>query len=87
MKSQLDWFYKNCHPKDLHYQISFKNNLIGYLHLGMRTFENSNKKYNFNNKYILFRNLIINKNFRSKGIADEIMNFANKYIQRSKFKL
>ena len=81
MKSQIEWFKKNSFPNDIHYQIYQKNMLIGYLHLGTRSLENFKRN---NNKYILFRNLIVDKNFRSRGISKKIMNFANKYISSRK---
>ena len=79
IKSQFDWFVKNSHPEDIHYQVLFKNNLIGYLHLGLRNLEYLNKT---SVQYVLFRNLIVSKNFRSYGIGFNIMKFANNFIEK-----
>ena len=75
-KSQIEWFKINSFANDIHYQIYNKKKLIGYLHLGNRSFRKLNKK----GYYILFRNLIVNKNFRSNGLSKQIMKFANTYI-------
>ena len=82
LKSQLIWFKKNTLPKDCHYQIFTKKILIGYLHLGERIIIKSAKHKNLNDKYILFRNLIIDKNFRNNKFSKNIMDFANNFIKK-----
>ena len=79
-KSQIEWFKLNSFANDLHYQIYNKKKLIGYLHLGNRRF----RKLNIKGDYILFRNLIVDKNFRSSGLSKQIMKFANTYIKSKK---
>ncbi len=80
IKKQKIWFSQNYNQDDVHYLIFFKNNLIGYLHLGIKKLETQSKK----KKYVLFRNLIVDKKFRFKGIAENIMFFANNYIKKQK---
>ena len=80
IKSQKNWFFKNCKKNDIHYLVFFKNNLIGYLHLAVKNLLIKSKK----KKYVLFRNLIVDKKFRSKGVAEKIMFFANNYIKKQK---
>tara|TARA_Y100001970_G_C14010238_1_gene738005 strand:- start:309 stop:827 length:519 start_codon:yes stop_codon:yes gene_type:complete len=79
-KSQIEWFKINSFANDIHYQIYNKKKLIGYLHLGNRSF----RKLNIKGDYILFRNLIVDKNFRSSGLSKQIMKFANTYIKSKK---
>ncbi len=80
IKSQKNWFFQNCKKNDIHYLVFFKNNLIGYLHLAVKNLLIKSKK----KKYVLFRNLIVDKKFRSKGVAEKIMFFANNYIKKQK---
>ena len=73
LKSQFTWFKNNCFKKDIHFLCFIKDKLVGYGHLGVRTFF-IGKKNNINNKlkYILYRTLIVNKDYRKKGIATKI---------------
>ena len=80
IKSQKNWFFQNYKKNDTHYLVFFKNNLIGYLHLGVKNLLIESKK----KKYVLFRNLIVDKRFRSIGVAQKIMFFANDYIKKQK---
>lgn len=80
IKSQKNWFFQNCKKNDIHYLVFFKKKLIGYLHLAVKNLLIKSKK----KKYVLFRNLIVDKKFRSKGVAEKIMFFANNYITKQK---
>jgi len=80
LKNQLKWFKKNAFEEDNHILIYSSFILIGYVHLGVRNFLLNSK----NKKYILFRNLIVNKKYRNKNISSLIMRHANNYIFRRK---
>tara|TARA_B100001741_G_scaffold65105_1_gene51458 strand:- start:663 stop:1172 length:510 start_codon:yes stop_codon:yes gene_type:complete len=80
LKNQLKWFKKNAFEEDNHILIYSSFILIGYVHLGERNFLLNSK----NKKYILFRNLIVNKKYRNKNISSLIMRHANNYIFRRK---
>ena len=82
VKSQFTWFKNNCHKKDLHFLCFIKDKLVGYGHLGVRTFFIRNKEDKF--KYILYRTLIVNKDYRKKGIASKIEISINKYLDKIK---
>ena len=62
-----------------------KNELIGYAHLGKRTFltinKNNKKK---KSKYILFRTFVISKKYRYIGIGSKMMISLNKFFKESK---
>ena len=85
LKSQFAWFKNNCQKKDLHFLCFIKDRLVGYGHLGVRTFFIGNKD-NIDNefKYILYRTLIVNKDYRNKGIASKIEISINKYLDKIK---
>ena len=83
LKSQFTWFKNNCFKKDIHFLCFIKDKLVGYGHLGVRTFF-IGKKNNINNKfkYILYRTLIVNKDYRKKGIATKIEISINRYLEK-----
>ena len=80
LNEQLKWFEKNAHTKDNHVLIYSKFILVGYVHLGLRKIIINSR----NKKYILFRNLIVNKNFRNKKISSLIMRYVSNYIIKKK---
>ena len=85
--SQLSWFNKNSFKNDIHFLFFLKKELMGYVHLGERTHLITNKKnITKKSKYILFRNLIINKKYRNRGIGSKIMLSVNNYLKKIKKK-
>ena len=44
LKSQYLWFKTNAYKKDLHFLYYLKNELVGYVHLGKRSFFTIKKK-------------------------------------------
>ena len=78
-KSQKLWFDKNSFGKDVHFILFINNKVVGYVHLGPRTyrFHNGTEK-----KYLLFRNLIIKKKFRNKGFAYKLMDDINLFVKK-----
>ena len=85
LKSQYLWFKKNAFKKDLHFMFYIKKDLIGYVHLGKRSFfEIKKKEIGKKKEYILFRNLIVKDSFREKGIASKIMTSVNNYLKKVK---
>tara|TARA_B100000780_G_C20965869_1_gene385608 strand:+ start:149 stop:673 length:525 start_codon:yes stop_codon:yes gene_type:complete len=83
--SQLSWFKKNSFKNDIHFLFFLKKELIGYVHLGKRTyFTTSEKKITIKSKYILFRSLIINKKYQNTGIGSKIMLSVNNYLKKIK---
>ena len=83
--SQLSWFKKNSFKNDIHFLLFLKKELIGYVHLGKRTyFTTSKKNITIKSKYILFRNLIINKKYRNTGVGSKIMLSVNNYLKKIK---
>ena len=80
LKSQLKWIKQNSLANDNHFLLLKDKELIGYVHLGLRTLENAKIK----KKYILFRNLIIKNNFRKKNFSGIIMRKVNNYILSKK---
>ena len=83
--SQYSWFKKNSFNNDIHFLFFLKKELIGYVHLGKRTFFTINKnEIKKKSKYILFRNLIINKKYRFTGIGSNIMLSVNNFLKKNK---
>tara|TARA_B100000965_G_scaffold236574_1_gene198242 strand:- start:849 stop:1373 length:525 start_codon:yes stop_codon:yes gene_type:complete len=83
--SQYSWFKKNSFKNDIHFLFFLKKELIGYVHLGKRTFFTINKNdIKKKSKYILFRNLIISKQYRFTGIGSKIMLSVNNYLKKNK---
>ena len=80
LKSQLIWFKNNSFANDIHIMVYINNKVIGYVHLGYRRVKINLKEKN----YILFRNLIVNKKFRSQKISSLIMNVTNILIRSKK---
>ena len=80
LKKQFNWFKKNIKKNDLHNFIIFKNEIIGYTCLRMRTFfltKDTEKKY------LYFDTLIINKKYRKYKLSYKLMNFNSKVIESS----
>ena len=85
LKSQYLWFKTNAYKKDLHFLYYSKTELVGYVHLGKRSFFTIKKKgISKKNEYILFRNLIVKDLYRKKGIASEIMLSVNNHLRKVK---
>ena len=80
LKEQAKWFQNNAKSSDKHFLIYSKKTLVGYVHLGLRSYFNKKVKF----KYVLFRNLIVEKKHRKKNISFIIMKKANEYIKKGK---
>ena len=86
-KSQYSWFKKNSFKNDIHFLFFLKKELIGYVHLGERTYLTINhKNISKKSKYILFRNLIISRKHRNIGAGSRIMLSVNNYLKKIKKK-
>ncbi len=80
LKSQMNFFKKNIKNNDIHNMIFMDNKLIAYTAL-----RNSNLIFNkIKIKYLRFDTLVIDKNYRGKGIAKIIMILNNKIIKLKK---
>ncbi len=80
LQEQMKWFKKNAKLLDEHVLIYSKKILVGYVHLGLRSYFKKNTKF----KYVLFRNLIVDRKHRKKNISFLIMQKANEYIKKKK---
>ena len=73
IKSQKNFFLKNCRRNDLHTIVKYKNLVLGYTMLRKR-------KLDKGKLYLLFDTIIIDKKFRNKGYANILMSFNNQII-------
>ena len=82
LKSQLGWINRkiNNRRNDIHIMIKLKDRIIGYVHLGKRTYVINKKKKN----YILFRTLIVSKKHRNKNYSNIIMQKVSNIINKKK---
>ncbi len=80
LKSNIEWFKKNCKKNDIHNLIYKNGAFIGYTLLRNRTFFIKKVK----KKYLYFDTLIINKKFRKQKISSLLMNFNNYIILQQK---
>ncbi len=80
--SQLSWFTnkKNVFNNDLHFFLKKKKKIIAYVQLGKRKCYMGLQQ----NKYILFRTLIVSKLERGKNISQIIMNEVTEYVKIQK---
>ena len=81
---QLKWFDKNIHLNDIHNLCLKNNKLIGYTALRFKecirkTFDNQ-----IRDNVLIFDTLIVDPEYRSKGLGSELMKFNNKVIKETK---
>ena len=82
ISSQLDWFknQKNVFKSDYHLFLKKYEKIIGYVQLGKRKYILNSKE----NKYYLFRTLIILKKERNEKLAKKIMQEVSNFIKKKK---
>tara|TARA_B100001063_G_scaffold246268_1_gene284758 strand:- start:870 stop:1388 length:519 start_codon:yes stop_codon:yes gene_type:complete len=82
ISSQLDWFknQKNVFKSDYHLFLKKYEKIIGYVQLGKRKYILNSKE----NKYYLFRTLIVLKKERNEKLAKKIMQEVSNFIKKKK---
>ena len=82
ISSQLDWFknQKNVFKSDYHLFLKKYEKIIGYVQLGKRKYILNLKE----NKYYLFRTLIVLKKERNEKLAKKIMYEVSNFIKKKK---
>ncbi len=82
ISSQLDWFknQKNVFMSDYHLFLKKYEKIIGYVQLGKRKYILNSKE----NKYYLFRTLIVLKKERNEKLAKKIMQEVSNFIKKKK---
>lgn len=80
IKEHVKWYKKNIRFNDIHNMLFFENKLVGYNCL--RKMENL--RGNILKDIILFDTLIIDPEFRKKGLSEIIMKKSNYLIKKNK---
>ena len=80
LKSQIKFFNANYKKRDIHNLMFLKKNLIGYTALRKRPYTDGKHK----KSYLLFDTLIVDKMYRKKNFAANLMKYNNYIIKKNK---
>ena len=82
ISSQLSWFkdQKNVFKNDFHLFLKKNEKIIGYVQLGKRKYISNS----IENKYYLFRTLIVLKKERNEKLAKKIMHEVSNFVKKKR---
>lgn len=80
---QIKWFDKNIHMYDIHNLFMRDDKLIGYTALRIKDCIKKIIDNQFKDKLLIFDTFIIDPEYRSKGLGNELMKFNNNVIKET----